>query len=188
MGVLRWLPAVCLLIAARATAAPVLLVSVDGMLPAYYLEPDKLGLATPNLRLLVREGAHAQGAQSVMPSITFPAHTTMITGVAPARHGITNNAVFDPDGSLGGGWYFYYDDIKVPTLFSRARQAGLRTASVTWPVTAGAPIDLDVPDMYPTPTLREAKNLIALARTGPAAAIVAELMPDPKALLNMRDE
>src|SRR3954464_9700323 len=109
MGVARWLPAGCLLIASRAGAAPVVLVSVDGMLPAYYLEPDKLSLATPNLRQLVREGAHAQGATSVMPSITSPAHPPMTTGWAPARHGITNNSVFDPDGALGGGWYFYYD-------------------------------------------------------------------------------
>jgi predicted AlkP superfamily pyrophosphatase or phosphodiesterase len=189
MSARRWLPAVCLLLAAgRAGAAPVVLVSVDGMLPVYYLEPDRLGLAIPNLRSLVREGGHAQGATSVMPSVTFPAHTTMITGVNPRRHGITNNSVFDPDGTLGGGWYFYYDDIKAPTLFGKARQAGLRTASVTWPVTAGAPVDFNIPDMYPTPTLREAKNLIALARTGPAAAIVAELMPEPAALLNMRDE
>ena len=49
---------------------------------------------------LVREGADAQGAVSVMPSVTFPAHTTMITGVNPRRHGIRNNAVFDPDGRM----------------------------------------------------------------------------------------
>jgi predicted AlkP superfamily pyrophosphatase or phosphodiesterase len=188
MGVSRWLPVVSVLLAARlAAAAPVVLVSIDGMLPAYYLEADRLGLKTPHLRLLAREGARAQGAVSVMPSVTFPAHTTIITGVSPARHGIRNNAVFDPDGALGGGWHFYYDDIRVPTLFGQARAAGLRTASVTWPVTAGAPIDLDVPDMYPTPTLRDAKNVIALARSGPFAAVIAEVLPAPEALVQMRD-
>jgi predicted AlkP superfamily pyrophosphatase or phosphodiesterase len=189
MGLPRSLLVVLLLLAARrAGAAPVVLLSVDGMLPAYYLAPDALGLAIPNIRLLVREGAHAQGAVSVMPSVTFPAHTTIITGVSPRRHGIRNNAVFDPDGSLGGGWYFYYDDIQVPTLFSKARAAGLRTAAVTWPVTAGAPVDLNVPDMYPTPTLREAKNLVALARSGAAASVVAEVLPPPEALIQMKDD
>jgi predicted AlkP superfamily pyrophosphatase or phosphodiesterase len=43
----------------------------------------------------------------VTPSITFPAHTTMITGVNPSRHGVLSNEVFDPDGKLGGGWNWY---------------------------------------------------------------------------------
>jgi len=176
-----------LLLPSAAQAAPVVLISVDGMLPAYYLEADKLGLQIPHIRALLREGVHAPGATSVMPSVTFPAHTTMVTGVNPARHGVTNNSIFDPDGSLGGGWFFYYDDVKVPTLFSRARAAGLRAAAVTWPVTAGAPIDLNLPDMYPVPTIREAKNLIALTRTGSQPALLADLLA-PDAIINMRDD
>jgi predicted AlkP superfamily pyrophosphatase or phosphodiesterase len=183
----RLLPLAILLLPLTAQAAPVVLISVDGMLPAYYLEADKLGLQIPNLRALMKEGVHAQGATSVMPSVTFPAHTTMVTGVNPARHGITNNSIFDPDGTLGGGWFFYYDDVKVPTLFSRVRAAGLKAAAVTWPVTAGAPIDLNLPDMYPVPTVREAKNLIALTRTGTKPELLADLLA-PAALLNMRDD
>jgi predicted AlkP superfamily pyrophosphatase or phosphodiesterase len=171
-----------LLIAAPAKAAPVVLISVDGMMPAYYLEADKLGLQIPTLRAMVKDGAWAVGATSVMPSVTFPAHTTMITGASPNRHGIRMNSVFDPDGTLGGGWHFYYEDIKVPTLFSKAREAGLKTAAVTWPVTAGAPIDLNVPDMYPVPTQREAKNLIALARIPDGELLSSD------AVLHMKDD
>src|SRR5262245_25967081 len=115
--------------------AAVLLISVDGMMPESYLEPDKLGLQIPNIRALVSDGAHATGVTSVMLTVTFPAHTTMITGVPPARHGIPTNDIFDPDEKLGGGWYFYYRDIKAPTLFDLARRAALKTATVTWPVT-----------------------------------------------------
>ncbi|HXU80351.1 MAG TPA: alkaline phosphatase family protein [Polyangia bacterium] len=176
-----------LLAAAPAQAGPVVLISVDGMLPAYYLEADKLGLQIPNIRALCREGVRAQGATSVMPSVTFPSHTTMITGVNPSKHGILNNSIFDPDGALGGGWYFYYDDVKAPTLFSAARAAGLRAAAVTWPVTAGAPLELNLPDMYPVPTVREAKNLIALTRTGSKPDLLADLLV-PKALIDMRDD
>jgi len=184
--VLRALVAL-LLVAGQAHASLVVLISVDGMLPAYYLDADKLGLQIPNIRALKREGVFAAGATSVMPSVTFPSHTTMVTGVNPSRHGILNNAVFDPDGTLGGGWYFYYDDIKAPTLFSRAREAGLRSAAVTWPVTAGAPVELNLPDMYPVPTVREAKNLMALTRTGSNPAMLADLLR-PDVLLNMRDD
>ena len=187
MALLKSLLAVALLWARTAQASPVVLISVDGMMPAYYLEADRLGLRIPNLRALAGDGVHALGATSVMPSMTFPSHTTMITGVSPSKHGVVNNAIFDPDGTLGGGWYFYYDDIKTPTLFGSARQAGLRAAAVTWPVTAGAPIELNLPDMYPVPTVREAKNLIALTRTGAKPDLLRDLLV-PDALLHMRDE
>jgi predicted AlkP superfamily pyrophosphatase or phosphodiesterase len=174
-------------VSAPVLASPVVLISVDGMLPDYYLRADELGLKVPHLRALLAEGTRAVGATSVMPSVTFPAHTTMVTGVNPARHGIANNSIFDPEGTLGGGWHFYYDDVKVPTLFSRAREANLKAASVTWPVTAGAPMDLNVPDMYPVPNVREAKNLLALTRTG-GRPLLADLLPGPAALINMRDD
>jgi predicted AlkP superfamily pyrophosphatase or phosphodiesterase len=96
----RWPLALSLLLSTPAHASPVVLISVDGMLPAYYLDADRLGLQIPNIRALQREGVFAAGATSVMPSVTFPSHTTMVTGVNPARHGILNNAVFDPDGTL----------------------------------------------------------------------------------------
>ncbi len=180
--------ALALLMTARTEAAPVLLISVDGMIPDYYLDADKLALKVPNLRLLMAEGAYAQGAISVMPTVTFPAHTTMITGVNPNRHGIMTNEVFDPDGLLGGGWHWYYDDIKVPNLFGQAHAAGLKTATVTWPVTAGAPIDLNLPDMYPIPNLREAKNMLSLARSPRTEKILTELLPAPEALVHMKDD
>lgn len=172
----------------RAAAAPVLLISIDGLLPESYLTPDKLGLAVPNLRALVRDGAWARGATSVTPSITFPAHTTMVTGVNPSRHGVLSNEVFDPDGKLGGGWNWYAGDVKVPTLFDRARDAELKTASVTWPATAGAPIDLNLPDMYPVATLREARNLLGLSRVGPAGPILEEVLPAVESLIRLRDD
>jgi arylsulfatase A-like enzyme len=171
-----------------ARAAPVVLVSIDGLMPEAYLDPDRLGLAVPNLRALVREGAWARGARSVVPSITFPAHTSMITGMNPSRHGVLSNEIFDPDGQLGGGWNWYASDVKVPTLFDRTRAAGLKSASVTWPATAGAPIDFNLPDMYPVANLREARNLLGLARVGAGADVLAEVLPAPATLIRLRDE
>ena len=76
----------------------------------------------------------------VTPTVTYPSHTTLVTGVAPAVHGILNNTPFDPLGENAGGWYWYADDIKVPTLWDVAGDAGLVTANVDWPVTVGARI------------------------------------------------
>jgi predicted AlkP superfamily pyrophosphatase or phosphodiesterase len=103
---------VCLLLATLgsigcAAAAPVLLISVDGLHPAYVTAADSLGLRIPALRQFVRAGAHARGVVGVVPTVTYPNHTTLVTGVAPDRHGIVANTTFDPLNANREGWYWY---------------------------------------------------------------------------------
>jgi predicted AlkP superfamily pyrophosphatase or phosphodiesterase len=69
----------------------------------------------------VADGAHASGVVGVLPTLTFPSHTTLITGVDPARHGVFNNVTFDPTAINQDGWYWYASDIKVPTLWDAAK-------------------------------------------------------------------
>ncbi len=122
----------------------VLVISIDGMMPAMYTAagPAKI----PTLRRLAREGAWARGVVGVLPTVTFPSHTTLITGVTPAIHGIVDNRFVDPEDRSAGAWYWYARDIKTITLLGAARARGLRTASVVWPATVGAPADLLFPE------------------------------------------
>src|SRR5262249_30398225 len=131
--------------AAQAPRRPVVMISLDGLRPDYVTEADRHGLRIPTLRGLLRRGSYATGVRGVLPTVTYPSHTTLVTGVAPARHGIYSNAVFDPLGTNQEGWYWYASDIRVPTLWDAARTAGIRTASVNWPVTVGAAITWDIP-------------------------------------------
>src|SRR5512144_1109059 len=81
---------------AQNRSVPIVLISIDGLKPDYVLDADKHALKIPNLRRLVAEGAHASGVTGVLPTVTYPSHTTMVTGVAPAKHGIVANSPFDP--------------------------------------------------------------------------------------------
>lgn len=137
---------------------PVLLISVDGMRPDYVTEADRHHLRIPTLRRMLAEGAHADGVTGVFPTVTYPSHTTLVTGVAPAEHGIMNNQRFDPERQLSGAWFWYADSVKVPTLYSAAHDAGLRTASVSWPVTADAAIDFLIPEYWRTASPADAFN------------------------------
>ena len=65
------------------------------------------GLHIPYLRTLVRDGAYAEGVVGVWPTVTYPSHTTLLTGVSPAEHGIYNNQEFDPGRNFSGAWYWY---------------------------------------------------------------------------------
>lgn len=129
---------------AQSDAEPkphVLLISLDGMKPGYVTRADQHGLKVPTLRRFLTEGAYAEGVRGVLPTVTYPSHTTIVTGVWPNEHGIVNNTTFDPMGQHPGEWYWYFNAIKVDTLYTVAHKAGLVTASVSWPVTVGAPID-----------------------------------------------
>jgi predicted AlkP superfamily pyrophosphatase or phosphodiesterase len=142
-----------------AHAAPVLMISIDGLKPEYVTQADAHDMKIPYLRTLVRDGAYAEGVVGVWPTVTYPSHTTMLTGVWPAEHGIYNNLEFDPEQRYFNAWLWYASEIRVPTLWQAAHQAGLSTASVGWPVSVGATdVDWLIPEYWRGPDLSAANN------------------------------
>jgi predicted AlkP superfamily pyrophosphatase or phosphodiesterase len=127
----------------------VVLISVDG-LAAYYLDDPKAPM--PAIRGLAAEGARAQGMVGSFPTVTWPNHTTLVTGVECARHGVFGNSYFDrtklevvrflPDP------LFDKDEIvRSPTIYDAAHRAGLKTAGIIWPASRNAKtLDWTVPD------------------------------------------
>ena len=101
------------------------MVSVDGLRPDYITAADARGAKVPHMRRFLKEGSFAEGVEGVIPTVTYPSHTTLVTGVSPAKHGIFGNLTFDPLRENQSGWYWYAEDIKVPTLWDVARQAGM---------------------------------------------------------------
>jgi predicted AlkP superfamily pyrophosphatase or phosphodiesterase len=131
-----------------AAAEPrVVMISVDGLMPAYWLRADELGLKIPNLRKLMADGAYAR-VTGVLPTVTYPSHTTLITGVPPRRHGIGANTYFDPQEKAAGAWRWYADEVQAPTLVSVARGKRVSTGSVSWPVSVGLFADWNVPEYF----------------------------------------
>lgn len=153
--------------AGSAAAASVLMISVDGLKPEYVLDADRHGLRLPYLRSLVREGSHADGVVGVWPTVTYPSHTTLVTGVSPAEHGILANLEFDPGRRFNESWYWYAAEVRVPTLWHAVHTAHRVTASIGWPVTVGSSdIDYLIPEYWritaPTQELNPAdRHLIA---------------------------
>jgi predicted AlkP superfamily pyrophosphatase or phosphodiesterase len=155
----------------------VLIVSVDGMKPQSYTEPDAHGLKVPALREIVRGGAWSDGMHPVMPSVTYPSHTTMVTGVNPGTHGIFTNTAWDPLNQNYGGYRWYAEDIRVRTLWQIAQDRGLRTALIHWPVTVGAHADLNVPEYWRASIPEDLKLLRTLSTPGILEEVAKEF-PD----------
>lgn len=126
----------------QAQPAPLILVSIDGFRPDY-LERG----VTPVLSRLARDGVlAAQGMRPSFPSLTFPNHYTLVTGLTPDHHGVVNNTMTDkkiPDVlfTLGNRaaladrrWW----DAATPIWVS-AEQQGLKSATMFWP---GSDVDI----------------------------------------------
>lgn len=125
---------------------PVLMISIDGLMPEAVLNADAHGLKIPNLRRLLSEGSYAREVVNVNPTVTNPNHASLVTGALPSEHGIYNNRPFAPL-ERAPKMYGLYSDIKAPTLWHAAKSAGLTTGSIFWPVTRKAgDIDFNITD------------------------------------------
>jgi predicted AlkP superfamily pyrophosphatase or phosphodiesterase len=119
----------------RSTALPptVLLISLDGFRYDYF---DKA--PTPHLGRLAREGVRARWLTPVFPSMTFPNHYSIVTGLYAEHHGIVNNSMYDPGFKAGfslgnraevsnGRWW------GGEPLWVTAEKQGRRAATFYWP-------------------------------------------------------
>ncbi len=153
--------------AVSASSAPVLMISIDGLRPGDVLDADKRGIHVPVLTKLASEGLYATGVRNALPTVTYPNHTTLITGVWPAKHGIGNNTAFDPLQQNMGGWQWYARDIKVETLWDAVHGAHGTVASLSWPVSVGASsIDYNLPEYWRARNSEDLKLLRALSTPG----------------------
>ena len=110
-----------------------ILLSFDG-LRADYL--DRFDL--PNFRRVLRRGARARSLRPVFPSLTFPNHYSLVTGLRPEHHGIVHNVFYDPDRKesysfrdnkavTDGSWY------GGEPIWVTAEKQGMIAACFFWP-------------------------------------------------------
>lgn len=112
--------------------SPLILISIDGFRADYF---DR-GL-TPNLSALAADGVRAKAMRPSFPSLTFPNHYTIVTGLYPDHHGIVGNTMVDrqlgkftvkTSAGASGKWWDGAEPIWVT-----ADKQGLRTATMFWP-------------------------------------------------------
>lgn len=101
----------------------------------------------PAFARLLKGSASCFNVSSVYPSITYPAHTSIITGCYPKKHGIVNNTRFQfrresPD------WFWQRKYVKTTTLYDEVLKAGGKVASFLWPVTAKSRITWNMPEIF----------------------------------------
>lgn len=127
------------------TAKHVIIISIDGFRPDFYQDPS---WPAANLQLLAEKGVYAEFVRGIFPTVTYPSHTTLITGRFPAAHGIYYNTTVGDNGEVEN-WIYDFSSIKSETLWEAAHNAGLKTASVSWPISVNCPyIDYNIPEIW----------------------------------------
>lgn len=96
---------------------PVVLVMIDGLSSTAF---DRRRADLPHLHALAAEGVHVREVAADLPATSLPGRTGLLTGVGPERHGVYGNYLLEGESVR----YANPDDVRVPTLPRRAREAG----------------------------------------------------------------
>lgn len=124
---------------AWAQGRHVVVISLDGFAAYSLADPQT---AAPNLRKMIREGAWApDGMRNVNPTVTWPNHTAMVTGVDASRHGVLYNGLpVRKDGTVKvEPWVPKTELVQAPTVYDLAHSKGMKTAEVDWVAIQDAP-------------------------------------------------
>lgn len=137
----------------------------------------------PNLNSIIKKGSIVKNVSTISPSLTYPIHTTIITGEYPSVHGIDHNIYFQPF-TKHQKWNWYYKNIKVPTLIDKLTDQKRTTTSLFWPVTANAKISRCIPEIWDVKT-NKVKASLALTH-GTAKFILKDAIKH-RGLLNGKE-
>ena len=123
---------------------------------------------------LMGEGSVVKTLRSIYPTVTYAVHTSMITGCYPDRTGVYNNEN-DELCVKSSDWHWFRPSNKCKTLLDAAKEKGLTTANVFWPVTGSDnSIDYNIAE-YWTQT-KEETIFDAFRRAGSSERVIDEII------------
>lgn len=126
----------------RRLTGNLLVISFDGLST---LDFDYLA-TLPNFREFLKNASYSRKVLSVYPTLTYPAHTTIVTGKYPKNHGIVNNTLFQPKRS-SPDWFWQQKYVQGETFYDLALEKGMKVAALLWPVTAKSKITYNIPEV-----------------------------------------
>ena len=123
----------------------VYLISFD----AFGYEDVAFASKLPNFKRLLDKGTWVKKVQSTYPSLTYVAHTSIMTGLLPLHHQIVNNTKIQPE-RHSPDWHWYAKEVQGETLYDVFKRAGYKTASLLWPVMGrNKSIDYNLAEIIP---------------------------------------
>jgi predicted AlkP superfamily pyrophosphatase or phosphodiesterase len=122
---------------------PIIIISLDGL-----GRKDFEFLKTlPSFSKLLSNSSYSYKVNSIYPSLTYPAHVSIVTGKKPSNHGVINNILLQP-GVDSPDWFWFKSQVNCDTIYDLAKKEGYTTGSILWPVTGKATIDYNMPEIF----------------------------------------
>lgn len=158
----------------KEIAKHVILIGVEGLFARDF---EKL-MTYPAFQWLKEQGGYTRDLTSVYPTLTYPAYSSLITGVYPSQHGIIHNHPFQPGTKESEQcWYSYRYEMKRKTVYDLMYERCFCTASLNWPVSGSSIITYNIPEM---PVMRgENQRLKLLRSSSPSFLLSQELRYTP---------
>lgn len=125
------------------TTKKLLIISFDGLST---LDFDYIS-TLPNFKRYLNKASYCKKVYSVYPTLTYPAHATIVTGKYPKNHGIINNTLLQ-ENRKSPDWYWQRSYIKGDTIYDLAINKGMKVAALLWPVTAKSKIQYNLPEIF----------------------------------------
>lgn len=120
-----------------------LVLSIDAM---FSEDVDKL-YKYPKIAPFLDRALISKNMAPIYPALTYPCHVAIVSGNTPKNHGVFHNLECQPNAKWQD-WKWYYTDIHCKTLFDYFREAGWTSSAIFWPVSANAPVDYLVPEIW----------------------------------------
>lgn len=102
----------------------------------------------PGFSKLMETASYSDHVFSVYPSLTYPCHTSISTGMFPMNHGVVSNTLLQVN-RKSPDWNWERNNIKADTFYDAAMRKGLTTAALLWPVTGKSKITYNLPEIFP---------------------------------------
>ena len=120
-----------------------LILSIDAM---FSEDVDKL-YKYPKIAPFLERALISKNMAPIYPALTYPCHVAIVSGNTPKNHGVYHNLECQPNAKWQD-WKWYYTDITGKTLFDYFKEAGWTSSAIFWPVSANAPVDYLVPEIW----------------------------------------
>ncbi|WP_373601318.1 alkaline phosphatase family protein [Paraclostridium bifermentans] len=120
-----------------------IVISIDSLFTSDIKYLEKL----PNFKKILKNASIIKDINCIYPTLTYPCHTTIVTGVYPDKHGISHNEKLELNVKMPE-WYWYSKDIKCETIIDIAKQKNISTSTILWPVTGGCNSDHNIAEIW----------------------------------------
>ncbi len=146
-----------------------IVISIDSLFTSDIEHIKKL----KNFKKILDESSIVKNINCIYPTLTYPCHTSIITGVYPDKHKISHNEKFQPH-SQNPDWYWYSKDIAVDSVIDIAKRNNLKTSTVLWPVTGGCSADYNIAEIW---TKTKEENPIEVFKNSSTKELMETIYP-----------